>query len=264
MAPATKTADERGDRDERAQQTATDYAVAELRALLISGELAPGTRIDQAKLAEGLGVSLVPIREALGRLQSAGLVEIVPHRGVFVSSVSADELVDIYTVREILEEQAARLAVSRLSTEEVDALARLANAMATAVKAKDHGRLLEHNRELHFTIYRAAGRHHMLQVIERLWDLSARYAHMQLRAVPERPAQAMFEVRRIVEACRRRDGDALALMLRYKLHQTRVEVLERLQLGNLVSLSTVPSDRAEPRAKRRASGGRRAARAVSR
>src|SRR3954469_192137 len=133
--------------DDRAQQTATDYAVVQLRALLISGALAPGTRVDQAKLAEGLGVSLVPIREALGRLQAAGLVEIVPHRGVFVSNVSAEELVDIYTVREILEEQAARLAVSRLSEQDVEALSGLASAMAAAVKAKDHDRLLEHNRE---------------------------------------------------------------------------------------------------------------------
>lgn len=239
--------------DERAQQTATDHAVTQVRALLISGALAPGTRIDQGKLAETLRVSLVPIREALARLQSAGLVQIVPHRGVFVSRVSAEELVDIYTVREILEEQAARLAVSRLKQEDVQALVRLANAMAAAVKARDHGLLLEHNRELHFTIYRAAGRPHMLQVIERLWDVSARYAHMQLRAVPGRPTQAMFEVRRIVEACRRADGDALALMLRYKLHQTRVELLECLQLGNVVPVRLPSSVRAEPRAKQRAS-----------
>lgn len=261
MARATRAAAEP---DERAEQTATDYAVTQVRALLISGALAPGTRIDQGKLAETLGVSLVPIREALGRLQSAGLVQIVPHRGVFVSSVSAEELVDIYTVREILEEQAARLAVSRLSEEDVEALAGLANAMAAAVKAKDHELLLQHNRELHFTIYRAAGRPHMLQVIERLWDVSARYAHMQLRAVPERPMQAMFEVRRIVEACRQHDGDALALMLRYKLHQTRVELLECLRLDNVVAVRSAVSDPAEPRPKPRASRGRHAARTVPR
>jgi DNA-binding GntR family transcriptional regulator len=250
--------------DERVRQTATERAVARVRALLISGALAPGTRIDQGKLAETLGVSLVPIREALARLQSAGLVQIVPRRGVFVSSVSAEELVDIYTMREILEEQAARLAVSRLRQEDVQALVRHANAMAAAAKAKEHGLLLEHNRKLYFTIYRAAGRPHMLQVIERLWDLSARYAHMQLRVVPKRPTQAMFEVRRIVEACRRGDGDALALMLRYKLHQTRVELLERLQLGNVVPVRALSSDRAEPRPKQDASRGRHAARSVPR
>src|SRR5690349_17259787 len=117
--------------DEREQQTATDYAMSQVRALLINGALAPGTRVDQAKLAESLGVSLVPIREALGRLQASGLVEIVPHRGVFVPSVSAEELVDLYTAREILEEQAARLAASRLSERDVEALAGLAAAMAS-------------------------------------------------------------------------------------------------------------------------------------
>src|SRR4051812_7143479 len=119
-----------GELDERAQPTATDYAVSRVRALLISGALAAGTRVDQAKLAKGLGVRLVPIREALGRLHSAGLVEIVPPRGVFVSNLSAEELVDIYTVREILEEQAARLAVARLNEKDVEALAALAHAMS--------------------------------------------------------------------------------------------------------------------------------------
>ena len=154
------------------QLTATDHALAELRRLLISGELAAGSRIDQAEVAKRLGVSLVPIREALARLQSVGLVEIVPHRGVFVASASASELVDIYSVRETLEEQAARLAAPELSEPDLRALQRISQEMARSVKSHDHNRLLEHNRELHFTIYRAAGRRHMLQVIERLWDLS--------------------------------------------------------------------------------------------
>ena len=112
MSPATHAAPEPG---ERAQATATEYALAEVRALLISGALVAGTRIDQAELAKRFGLSIVPIREALARLQSVGLVEIVPHRGVFVARVAADELVDIYTVREILEEQAARIAEETLA-----------------------------------------------------------------------------------------------------------------------------------------------------
>jgi DNA-binding GntR family transcriptional regulator len=261
MSPATHAVPEPG---ERAQPTATEYALAELRALLISGALLPDTRIDQAELAKRLGVSIVPIREALARLQSVGLVEIVPHRGVFVASVAADELIDIYTVRELLEEQAARIAAPKLTDADVEALVELSNAMAAAAKAKDHDRLLTANRELHFTIYRAAGRRHMLQVIERLWDLSARYAHLQLHAVPERASEAMFEVRRILEACRRRDADALSLMVRYKVHQTTVELLERMQSAEGAVPAQPPPARPSPRAKGRAPKGRHGSRAVSR
>lgn len=246
---------------ERTQVTATDYALAQVRALLISGALAPGTRIDQAELAKRFGVSIVPIREALARLQSVGLVEIVPHRGVFVANVAADELVDIYTVREILEEQAARIAVSKLTEADLDELNKIAASMSAAAKAKDYEALLAHNRELHFVIYRAAGRRHMLQIIERLWDLSARYAHLQLKSVPDRAAEAMFEVRRIVQACHRRDADALSLMVRYKVHQTTVELLERMELSGGV---LPPGPGAEEAAPKERGKGRHGSRAVSR
>lgn len=250
---------------ERTSLTATEHAISQLRPLLISGELAPGTRIDQAELAKRFGVSIVPIREALARLQSVGLVEIVPHRGVFVTPIAVEELVDIYTVREVLEEQAARIAVTKLSEADLESLARISAAMAGVAKSKDHEKLLAYNRELHFTIYRAAGRRHMLQIIERLWDLSARYAHLQLQTVPERAAEAMFEVRRIVLACRRRDAEALGLMVRYKVHQTTVELLERMPLMNAESARALSAQEpAKPRAKGRAAKGRHGSRAVSR
>jgi DNA-binding GntR family transcriptional regulator len=251
---------------ERAQVTATEYALAQLRPLLIRGALAPGTRIDQAELAKRFGVSIVPIREALARLQSVGLVEIVPHRGVFVAQVNASELVDIYTVREVLEEQAARIAAPRLTEADVAALTKIAAAMGAAAKSKDDDRLLAYNRELHFTIYRAAGRRQMLQIIERMWDLSARYAHLQLQAVPERASEAMFEVRRIVQACQRRDADALGLMVRYKVHQTTVELLERMQLQgeDEPRAAAVSAEPTKQRAKGRSAKGRHATRAVPR
>jgi DNA-binding GntR family transcriptional regulator len=214
----------------RGQPTITEKVMSGIRALLIKGTLAPGSRIDQIELARRFKVSIVPIREALARLASVGLVEIVSHRGVFVAQVSIDELVDLYTVREILEEQAAKLAVDRLSDADVDALEKIADAMATAARKKDLDQYLELNRELHFTLYRSTKRRYMLQVIERMWDLSARYAHLQVHAVPDRASQAMTEIRAIVAACRRRDREEVGLMVRYKLHQTSVGLLERMHL----------------------------------
>jgi len=256
---------------DRPQPTATEYALAQLRQLLFTGGLAQGTRIDQVELAKRFGVSIVPIREALARLQSLGLVEIVPHRGVFVARVSADELIDIYTVREVVEEQAARIAAPKLSDGDVAALEKIAAAMGAAAKAKDFARLLVHNRELHFTIYRAAGRRHMLQIIERMWDLSARYAHLQLHAVPERASEAMFEVSSILQACRRRDAEALGLMVRYKVHQTTVGLLERMELDGADGPPAPSPEPVQARAatsadapKRGATKGRHAARAVPR
>jgi DNA-binding GntR family transcriptional regulator len=214
----------------RGQPTVTEKVMEGIRAMLITGDLAPGTRIDQIELARRFNVSIVPIREAFARLASVGLVEIISHRGVFVAKVSADELIDLYTVREIVEEQASKIAVDRLTDEDIDNLERIADSMAAAAKKKEFDQFLMLNRELHFTIYRATKRRYMMQVIEQMWDLSARYAHLQLHAVPERASQSISEVRAIVAACRRRDREEVGLMVRYKLHQTSVGLLERMHL----------------------------------
>ncbi len=244
-----------------AARTVTEKVMARLRAMLITGGIAPGSRIDQLELARRFDVSIVPIREAIARLASVGLVRIVPHRGVFVAEVSTEELVDLYTVREVLEEQSARIAVDRLTEEDFVALDRLAAAMAAAAKSGDLDGVSKHNRELHFTIYRAAKRRYMMQIIEQLWDLSARYAHLQLYAVPDRAATAIAEVNAIIAACRRHDREAVGLMVRYKVHQTTVGLLERMESRES---EAEPPKGPSPAKKRRDRKGRHGPRTVSR
>jgi DNA-binding GntR family transcriptional regulator len=208
------------------QRTMTEQVMARLRDMILSGELAPGSRLDQNDLARRFGVSLVPLREALARLQSSGLVRIVPHRGVFVESLSVEELLDIYQVREALEDLASRLAAPRLSAADLATLDRLKIEMEQTAKIDDFDAFLDLHRDFHFTIYRAAGRRHLLQLIAQLWDLSARYRRFQLYAFPERMRTSLFEIQAILEACHRRDPDALALLVRYKVHQTVVSLLD--------------------------------------
>ena len=211
------------------QRTMTEQVMARLRDMILSGELAPGSRLDQNDLARRFGVSLVPLREALARLQSSGLVRIVPHRGVFVESLSVEELLDIYQVREALEDLASRLAAPRLSAADLATLDRLKIEMEQTAKIDDFEAFLDLHRDFHFTIYRAAGRRHLLQLIAQLWDLSARYRRFQLYAFPERMRTSLFEIQAILEACHRRDPNALALLVRYKVHQTVVSLLDIIQ-----------------------------------
>jgi DNA-binding GntR family transcriptional regulator len=219
------------------QRTMTEQVMARLRDMILSGDLAPGSRLDQNDLARRFGVSLVPLREALARLQSSGLVRIVPHRGVFVESLSVEELLDIYQVREALEELAARLAAPRLSAADLATLDRLKIEMEQTAKIDDFDAFLDLHRDFHFTIYRAAGRRHLLQLLTQLWDLSARYRHFQLYAFPERMRTSLFEIQAILEACHRRDPDALALLVRYKVHQTVVSLLDVMRREPAASLA---------------------------
>lgn len=207
-------------------RTVTAQIAERLRGMILSGALAPGLRIDQNEVAQRFGVSIVPVREALARLQSGGLVKIVPHRGVFVEDLSADELVDIYTVRELLEEHAARAAADRLTDADIRQLEQIAASMSALAAAHEVDPFLQVNREFHFTIYRAAHRQALLQIISQLWDRSTRYRFLQLHAFPERAEASQFETQAIVDACRRRDRDAMGYLVRYKIHQTTASLLD--------------------------------------
>jgi DNA-binding GntR family transcriptional regulator len=211
------------------QRTVTEQVQGQLRDMIMVGALAPGSRIDQSELAQRFGVSVVPVREALARLQSSGLVRIVPHRGVFVEALSVEELVDIYHVREVLEEHAARVAAPHLADTDVTALEGLERRMGDLAESGSYDAFLDLNRELHFTIYRASGRRYLLQIISQLWDQSTRYRRLHIHAAPDRARASMFETRAIVAAARRRDVDALGYMVRYKVHQTTVGLLEHMQ-----------------------------------
>ena len=214
------------------QRTITEQVQGRLRDMILAGALVPGSRIDQAEVAQRFGVSAVPVREALARLQSSGLVRIVPHRGVFVESLSVEELIDIYHVREVLEEQAAKLAAPHLTSADIASLEDIERRMGEVAESGGSDTFLDLNREFHFTIYRAGGRRYLLQIISQLWDQSTRYRRLHLHAAPERARASMFEMRAIVAAARRRDADALGYMVRYKVHQTTVGLLERMQLAH--------------------------------
>ncbi len=208
------------------QRTIAQQVLEQLRDMILSGELPPDTWIDQNDLAQRFGVSVVPVREALARLQSSGLVRNVPHRGVYIEALSLDELVDIYHVREVLEEHAARLAAPNLTDADVTEIARQYALMAAAAERDDDEAFLEANRLFHFTIYRAARGSYLLDILGQLWDSSERYRRLQLLSFPERARTSLFEATAILAACRRRDADSLGTMVRYKVHQTSAGLSE--------------------------------------
>lgn len=217
--------------------TITDQVLAHLRSKILNGEIPPGARIDQGDVARIFGVSLVPVREALARLQSSGLVYIVPHRGVFVETVSLEELIDIYYMREVLEEQAAQLAVKNVDEHMLQTLDGIIQQIDVHIGAHATDQFLQATRAFHFTLYQASQRRNLIRIIGQLWDQSDRYRRLQMDLLPERFYESQFENRAMLAACRRRDGDSLALMVRYRIHQTTAGLREQLQkAGNHIDI----------------------------
>ncbi|MBW0089393.1 GntR family transcriptional regulator [Pseudonocardia sp. KRD-184] len=115
--------------------TSAVRAHAAVRELILGGELSAGTRLGEAELADRLGVSRTPVREALGRLAAEGLVELVPNRGARVASWTVAELEGVFELRALLEPQLTALAVPNARPADVDALDDLARRM---VEVADH------------------------------------------------------------------------------------------------------------------------------
>ncbi|MGO4740602.1 GntR family transcriptional regulator [Bosea sp. 2KB_26] len=109
-----------------------DYVLQALRDAIQSGKLKQGTRLREEDLAEQFGVSRTPIREALGRMQSRGLVEAVPGRGLIIAEITGTKIIELYSLRAILEGAAARFAAEHASPTEIDILNALAQRCAEA------------------------------------------------------------------------------------------------------------------------------------
>ena len=128
-----------------------------LRDEILSGRLTPGTELSEVALAESLGVSRGPIREALGRLAAEGLVTVRPRRGAVVRALSGDEFIEAYQVREALEAMAVRLAVPKLTRDHVLELERRIEEMTERAEAGDVAGFFEANSAFHQVFFETAG-----------------------------------------------------------------------------------------------------------
>src|SRR5579875_3068176 len=144
-----------------------DQVYAAIREQIVGGERQRGARIHQEDLAEELGVSRTPVREALRRLAAEGLVEMRTNRGARVADVGTADMRAAYEARLVIEPGAARLAAAGAQP---SALAAMRGALAAQRRAIPHvARSFEANRQFHIALVRAAGNEFLLQFVARLW-----------------------------------------------------------------------------------------------
>ena len=147
-------------------RSVADLAYERIRGLVLSGELAPGTRLGQVELAERLGISRTPVREALRRLGGEGLVEGHSHRGFRVTNLGLDAVLRRLEVRAILEPGIAALAAECRTGRDLD-LMRV--AIADEEEARDGIEAHDASRRFHIALARASGNEELVRVIESLW-----------------------------------------------------------------------------------------------
>lgn len=205
--------------------TAVQVAVLTgLRSDIIGGVLRPGDQVIQETLAERYGVSRVPLREALKALEAEGQVVYHPNRGFFVAELSLADLSEVYRLRSILEAEAIRAGVPRMTDADVAAVADLAAAVDDPTG--DVIAIAAANRRFHFAIFESAGMPRLTRLLVQLWEATDAYRALYF-AQQDNRAHVSGEHRRIVAALRRRSADDVVAL--HDAHRARsVAALSRI------------------------------------
>lgn len=187
--------------------TKLERAAQVLRQAILQGGLRPGQKLKQQELAEWLGMSATPVREVLRILEAEGLLVHISHKGVFVAEVSPEDAEEITPIRVALESLAVKLAVPRLSEDDIANLERLEQGMEQAWQEMDLAQVRRNNYHFHTTIYRACGSQILRGMIERLWP---RFATDVLWMIPGRTSRSIEQHATILEAIKSRDATGAA------------------------------------------------------
>jgi DNA-binding GntR family transcriptional regulator len=211
---------------ERVQRlTLADAATEKLRALIGDGTLAPGERLTEADLSARLGISRIPLREALRALAGEGLVAIEPHKGAMVTPVTPEEVDEVFPVLAALEGAAGELAAVRMGEAEREEIARLHAAMLAAHKAGRRKQFLAFNETIHDRIVAAAA-NPTLASLHRALSLRLKRIRYVAQVEERSWEQSVAEHAAMMEALARRDGSALGAALREHLASKRAAVRE--------------------------------------
>jgi DNA-binding GntR family transcriptional regulator len=205
----------------KGQRTLADRAFVALHDAILTGQLEPGERLPIEQLGGILGMSAMPIREALRRLDAAGLVENVPHRGARVTELSLGDLGEIYEARLALEPLAAGRAAERFSERD----ARIGSELLADLERRpddDSAETWAAHKAFHFALYQAAGSSWLLRLIEPLWEMSHRY--LLSVSVPRKLESRGGEHAMILQACIDGDCERAALLLSDHLETTANDV----------------------------------------
>ena len=193
------------------------------------GTLRPGDRIREEEVAQALGVSRTPVREALQLLQTRRLIEMTPGRGVVVMELTKQQVLELYAMREVLEGAAARFAARHASPTEIALLHQLLDEFSASAGDAEH--LARINHMLHRAIYDAARNVYMQEALANLED-GLSLLQNTTYSIPERHASADQEHRAIVAAIERRDMDGAEALSRLHIRES-----QRIRLSMLMNAS---------------------------
>ena len=186
----------------------TDQVFQAIRSSIMNGEMPAGYRLRIRDIAAQVGTSVMPVREAIRRLEEAGLAERVPHKGAVVKGLTLTELAHVYNVRRLMEVEAARLGAQSIGPAEVEAMQQQYDLMRSAIEARQAIAVLDHDEAFLAVLYRASGNPVLVDTIRALWEQCRSYkivgARATLQSDDRSPLWSFQE--RLLQAARNRDA----------------------------------------------------------
>lgn len=203
--------------------TLADRVFSQIQDAIVKGELKPGSKMSEAELASRYGVSRGPLREALRRLEGRKLLTRIPHVGVSVISLSFEELIHIYQVREAMEGMACRLAAEHMTPDEIDGLRKLLAQHEKQAELQE-GRAYfqsEGDFDFHYRIVQGSKNAVLVQMLCGELYHRVRLYRYQFSVTEGRPHKAFAEHHRIIEAIEAGDGEMAEILMRRHISSAR-------------------------------------------
>ena len=200
-----------------------------LRDDILRGELEPGERLMEIHLAEKLGVSRTPVREAIRKLELEGLVKMIPRRGAVVASITISDLEDVLEVRKVLEQLTVKLACEKITDEEIALLKKYHEEFAKAINTNDLTSLAEKDVSFHDVIYNASHNNRLIQILNNLREQMYRY---RLEYIKDRQKRKLLvsEHEKILNAVMNRDSTTAEAAIDAHIANQEKTIIENLNM----------------------------------
>lgn len=211
-----------------ASGNASDTATEMIRNAILNGDLKPASRLGEFQLAEQLGISRTPVREALQRLSHEGLIELLPNRGASVRSYTQQELVDLYELRALLEGHAAKLAAAKLDDAALVELRLSCERFDALEPHADVAELVAENTRFHHLVVDASASKLLQGMVEQVVKMPLVYKTYVWYSPDQKRASEYYH-HQITSALERRDGTRAELIMREHVLSARDVLLEHLR-----------------------------------
>lgn len=206
-----------------------DVVFNTLRQAILTGDLKPGERLMEIHLANKLGVSRTPIREAIHKLELEGLVTMIPRRGAEVAQITEKSMNDVLEVRRALDALCVELACDRISEEELSALKEACDSFELSVKTKDVKKIAQADVALHDIIVRATGNQRLIQLVNNLSEQMYRYRFEYIKDSSQHET-LVAEHKIIYQSIVRKDKETAAAAAKTHIDNQKRAIIRRIRL----------------------------------